>query len=491
MTREKFIVQMCTRVDEPTALEVDLHVRERQAQTSAPFSRSLVVREILGRWAAERARARGSVAGDPQPGSVSTKSTLSTASTEPSSGTPRLVSRAVRNDRDGGARVGRADFATLDRVGALERTPTGGIRVPARIARTGVLVYQMADGSTVREYRPPEEAFRAESLASLQDAVVTLDHPRSRLVTPDTARSVSVGHVREVGHPDGKFVATSLAILDGATIDAIDKGQLQEISAGYECLLDPTPGTTPEGEPYSVIQRQVLYNHIALGPSGWGRAGGDVSLRLDGLEVRIGGGPDPVIRVDSMKVRIDGREYEVGSPEWAAANAAREARRDAELEEATSENEELKTKLADAIKVRDGLQAALDAATASIESMKKDLGEATDETKMDARIAARASLFAQAKSVLGAEAKLDGKTSDAVRREVIVKLDGEATLVGPDGKPRGAEYVETYFGARMKAFEATSPKPISPSGLARRDAVTAPPAATHLDPVSPFDLSTR
>lgn len=386
--------------------------------------------------------------------------------------------------------VARVDFAALERVGKLERTPTGGIRVPARIARTGVLVYQRGDGTVVREYRPPEEAFRAESLQSLEDAVVTVDHPRAQLVTPDIARAVSVGHVRDVGKRDGKFVSTSLAVIDGPTIDAIDKGQLGEISAGYLCTLDATPGTTPEGEAYDAVQRSVVYNHVALLPAGAGRAGRDVSLRLDGLEVRIGGGPDPVIRVDSMKVRIDGKEYEVGSPEWAAANAAREARRDAELEEATSENEELKTKLADAIKVRDGLQAALDAATASIESMKKDLGEATDETKMDARIAARASLFAQAKSVLGAEAKLDGKTSDTVRREVIVKLDGEATLVGPDGKPRGAEYVETYFGARMKAFAETAPKPTSPSGLARRDAVTAP-AATHLDPVSPFDLSTR
>jgi hypothetical protein len=387
-------------------------------------------------------------------------------------------------------RVARADFATLERVGKLERTPTGGIRVPARIARTGVLVYQRGDGTVVREYRPPEEAFRAESLQSLEDAVVTVDHPRAQLVTPDTARAVSVGHVRDVGKRDGKFVATSLAVIDGPTIDAIDRGQLGEISAGYLCTLDATPGTSPEGEAYDAVQRGVVYNHVALLPAGAGRAGRDVSLRLDGVEVRIGGGPDPVIRVDSMKVRIDGKEYEVGSPEWAAANAAREARRDAELEEATSENEELKTKLADAIKVRDGLQAALDAATATITAMKKDLGEATDETKMDARIASRAALFAQAKSVLGAEAKLDGKTSDAIRREVIAKLDGDAKLIGPDGKPRDATYVEIYFAGCEGRIAAATPKPTSPSGLARRDALTAPPTP-HLDPASPFDLSTR
>lgn len=35
------------------------------------------------------------------------------------------------------------------------------------VGRTGILVYQNVDGTERREYRPPEEAFRADSLASL------------------------------------------------------------------------------------------------------------------------------------------------------------------------------------------------------------------------------------------------------------------------------------------------------------------------------------
>lgn len=389
-------------------------------------------------------------------------------------------------------RVARADFAALERLAKLDRTPTGGIKVPARIGRTGVLRYQRADGTVVREYRPPEEAFRAESMASLEDAVVTVGHPRtSALVTPAIARHVSVGHVKTGGKRDGKFIAAELAVIDAQVIEAIDQGRLVELSAGYTCRHDATPGTDPEsGEAYDVVQRQVLYNHVALLASGEGRAGADVSLRLDGVEVQLesGGGPDPVVRTDSMEETIDGKKYTVGTPDWAAARARRDARRDAELEETTEENGELKKKLedaqralADATTARDGLQAAVD-------SLQKQLADATDETKADARIAARAELHTQAKKVLGAEAKLDGKTSDAIRREVITKLDGETKLVGGDGKPLVARDVEIYFGARMAAF-ATSAPTVSPSAAARRDAVGVLPTsgAPTLPATNPYD----
>lgn len=379
----------------------------------------------------------------------------------------------------------------MERVGKLERTPTGGIRVPARIARTGILRYQRADGTVVAEYRPPEEAFRAESLASLEDAVVTVDHPRAQLVTPAIAKQVSVGHVRDVGKRDGKFVSTSLAVIDGPTIEAIDQGSLVELSAGYTCVLDPTSGTDPEtGERYDAVQRQVVYNHVALLPPGGGRAGKDVSLRLDGLEVRIGGGPDPAIRVDAMKVRIDGREYEVGSAEWAEANAKRDLRRDAELEEAKKKNTELEAALADAIKVRDAKVVELNAAEATITQLKKDLGEATDEEKMDARIAARAELHTKARKVLGAEAKLDGKSADAVKREVIAKLDGEKALLGPDGKPLSSEFVSLYFERRI-GLEAGAGAPSDPNAKARADALTPAPVGAPVPYVNPYDWSHR
>ena len=41
---------------------------------------------------------------------------------------------------------------------------------------------------------------------------------------------------------------------------------------GYECDLDETPGV-PRGTPYQRVQRGIDYNHLRIGPEGWGRAG--------------------------------------------------------------------------------------------------------------------------------------------------------------------------------------------------------------------------
>ena len=56
------------------------------------------------------------------------------------------------------------------------KTDEGFIKDSPIIGRTGILVYMNADGSTRREYRPPEEAFKADSLASIRGKPITLGH---------------------------------------------------------------------------------------------------------------------------------------------------------------------------------------------------------------------------------------------------------------------------------------------------------------------------
>ena len=46
------------------------------------------------------------------------------------------------------------------RLGTVERTPQGGIRVPAFLSRTGIQEYAREDGSIQREWRPEEESSR-------------------------------------------------------------------------------------------------------------------------------------------------------------------------------------------------------------------------------------------------------------------------------------------------------------------------------------------
>lgn len=366
--------------------------------------------------------------------------------------------RTIRVDDAGTRTETRAMRFDAGAIGKLERTPTGGIRVPARVTREGVLVYQRADGTTIRELRPADEVFREDSLASLADCAVTITHPSSGRVTPETFRQDSVGYVRGEGQRDGRFVAAHLVVQDADAIRRIDAGELVELSCGYSCRVEPTSGMTADGERYDAIQRDVTYNHVALLPRGGGRAGRDVALRLDGAGVEVATPPandnparDPARdperdrRIDTMKTeRIDGVDYVVGSNEWQQAHAKRMARLDAEAEELKAKIAELEAQLA-------AMKEELAGQTAALDEKSKALDEATDETKMDARIAARAALVEQARGVLGASVKLDGKTSDQIRREVLTKLDGAGCVEGKD-----ASHVAIYFEARLKSRSSES-----------------------------------
>lgn len=174
--------------------------------------------------------------------------------------------------------VVRIDVARLDGSRA-ERTPQGGLRVPANFTRTGVFEYRNQDGTVRREYRPPTEVFDSDSLASLEDAPVTDLH--QGMVNPGNHQALAKGHVRNINRA-GNFVAGVVLVQDADLVAAVERGDRVEVSCGYNCKLDMTPGTTPEGEPYHAVQTQVRYNHVALLPRGTGRAGREVALRLDG-----------------------------------------------------------------------------------------------------------------------------------------------------------------------------------------------------------------
>lgn len=174
-----------------------------------------------------------------------------------------------------------------DRTGVLDSdrvqtTPQGGLRIPARFTRIGVLEYELPDGTKRREYRPPDEVFRPESMATLVEAPVTHLHPPTGKVDASTYSVFSKGHVSsDVGPENDRYLAGTAVVQDADTVRRVGERELVEISAGYTSKLDMTPGITPEGEPYDCIQRDIKYNHVALLPRGEGRAGPEVSLRLD------------------------------------------------------------------------------------------------------------------------------------------------------------------------------------------------------------------
>jgi uncharacterized protein len=308
----------------------------------------------------------------------------------------------------------------------VEKLPTGGVRVPARLTRVGVFDYRQPDGTVRRELRPAEEVFDAASLDSLADAPVIEGHPA--MVDPANFKDLAKGHVSGTPRKDGIFVSAKAVVQDAATISRIDTGDLCEVSCGYQCDIEPTSGVF-DGQPYDVVQRNIRYNHVGLGPKNWGRAGSDVALRFDGGVCEILTEQPKGKKV--TKCRFDGREYERGSDDHVMAL---EAKLDGQLIEVKSAQARV-----------DAAEGALAAEKAEHAKTKDSLAKASDQARIDGLVNARVELLVAATKVLGGDAKFDGKSDREIMAEVVAVAYPETKL---DGK--SDDYVRALFDRALE-----------------------------------------
>lgn len=205
-----------------------------------------------------------------------------------------MTQEFIRNDSAEFVEVQRWDAGNLP-APRWEPTQQEGLRAPARFARSGVLEYRTEDGKIRREWIPPEELFDPESMASLRDApIVVYRHPASGRVTPENYSRLTVGHVSGIPEPEGGEFLSGWAVIQElqAVEDALEK-HLSEFSTGCLMRLELTAGVVPDGypdagKPYDVIQRRRRYNHVAFLSPGSGRAGPEVTLRLDSKGNQLG-----------------------------------------------------------------------------------------------------------------------------------------------------------------------------------------------------------
>jgi hypothetical protein len=341
--------------------------------------------------------------------------------------------------------VTRYDVAEL---GSIETTPQGFIRAPAYLTRAGVLDYRRADGSVVRELRPPSEVFAPASLATLSSAPLTDLHP-SEMVSPANVRKLAIGHVSDDVRQDGQHVAANVTVQDAAAIAAVEAGQRRELSCGYTCELDETPGTY-NGQPYDAVQRRIRYNHVGIGPKNWGRAGSSVALRIDAddsdqPEVMRLDAADAVAASRNAPPPIDTPAPDPTDDELDAVLAERDALRAqvAALEQQLSDIGEQDALLAE----RDALRIQVAALRAQLEQSRTDAADRVDEL-----VQARAVLLAQVSRVLDAD---DWQQFD---RTWTVRMIHERVLQRFDRKldvsRESDDYVRSRFDAAIARHEA-------------------------------------
>ncbi|WP_419636696.1 DUF2213 domain-containing protein [Thiolapillus sp.] len=162
-------------------------------------------------------------------------------------------------------------------VGTVEKytDQNGALRLKGRAARTGILVYRMADGSERREYVPPETLFNADSMDVMTGIPLTLNHPAAG-VSPDNYNEVVAGAVVATD-AQGEYLGVDVTVNARDAIDAVKSGTSQ-LSCGYFVTTMDMDGQI-DGERYDAIQIARKYNHLAV--VDYGRAGPECSLNLD------------------------------------------------------------------------------------------------------------------------------------------------------------------------------------------------------------------
>ncbi len=262
----------------------------------------------------------------------------------------------------------------------------GYMSVPGRVARSGIQQYTAAElglkdrppGELINVYRPPEEVFKAASLASYDNADITVHHPDD-FVDSTTFKEVSVGHATSQGRQFGEYVVVDLLIKAQEAIDAINAGTA-ELSAGYSSEYLHKTGIAPDGTPYEFIQTDITINHIALCDSA--RAGHMARLfdstpkrnkpmphiTLDsGARVEVADQSTATLiqtTLDSLVVRIRTRDEENGELEKQVTA------KDVELEKKDEELEKEKEKTSDA-----AIQARVDQVVDALTGARKIAGK--------------------------------------------------------------------------------------------------------------------
>lgn len=303
----------------------------------------------------------------------------------------------------------------------------GRLRVDAAITRSGVFKYTNPDGSIRREYRPPEEVFKADSMATFEQVPVTNDHPPVML-TSENAKTYAVGASGDSVRRDGDRMIASLMVFDKPTADAMERGKRQ-VSNGYHCDIVKTPGVTPDGEHYDVMQTNIRGNHIAIVTDA--RAGASAAVRMDGASFTL---TEPhagdTSRKDTFPMDLETALKENGALK-ARCDAAEMAASAAKAGQSKAEGER-------------------DAAISAADQAAKARKDATDA--YPAAVKARASLLAKAGAVLPAEtvAKFDAMDDRAIMADVVKLVD---KFDCSDVVKFDASYVRARYEGAIERFD--------------------------------------
>lgn len=342
----------------------------------------------------------------------------------------------------------RYALSTLDYAsGNVERTPQGGMRIRARVTKAGVFDY-LRGGRTLREYRPAEELRKPDAIATLKGAPIVVLHPSENggAVSAENFKRLNVGHFEDPEwNEDDQAVDGWVVVNDAETVRKIDAGELLEISCGYDNQRDLSPGETPDGKPYDLVQTDYVYNHIALGPPGWGRQGQEVALTLDAQDNQLAAEPQKAEQMPEENLPPVVNETKDATPGMPEAGPAPEAL-------SAEDVKVLKDLLAMAPKI---MALVAEPAKSADEAAPEEPKVPTLDAKDVDRIAQEgAEVRTEAMAIMGDGYSTKGKSTRAVKVDVIRSLDSAFAHESESDEAIGAAYRVAVKAAGDRAKNA-------------------------------------
>lgn len=294
------------------------------------------------------------------------------------------------------------------------RTPEGYIKGSAIVTRTGVFKYIDNQGNVRLELRHPDDILEEDSLDSLKQIPITVEHP-TVLVDSSNVKQLGVGLTGETVKVDGENIKTTVTITSIDGVEAINSGK-EELSLGYTLDLEEEEGIY-NGQPYTHRQKNIRYNHLAIVERA--RAGANARLNFDSFECGIIVDENIKLEREKMvKINIDNVDVEVDEAVKRAFDSL-----NARLDSATTEADTLKAKLDET------------------EEQLKQAKEINSDSLISAKAKDRVELIAKASKIVNADSLYD--LSDREIKLSVIKSRYDSL----DLSDKSDDYVAARFDA--------------------------------------------
>ncbi|MBB3927834.1 hypothetical protein GGR43_003571 [Sphingobium jiangsuense] len=331
---------------------------------------------------------------------------------------------------------------TLDASNGVRICADGALVAEVFAARTGLQDYLgrevdpynthgLRDKAIVKVYRPENEVFKTDSLATYAAAPVTIDHPPVA-VTADNWRRYGRGEVHGDVVRDGQKVRVPIIIRDADAVSAATTTHKQ-ISMGYATeLVFPSDGKHPDGTACDAYQTNIRINHIAFVPA----ARGGPELRVIDERPNL----PPPSEKPTMKIRIGDAEVDATNGE--AVRIAVDA---------------LNTKLSDSAKALTDAQAKVAEQATALAAKDAEIATLNQKVADSALTPAKLRDAAKAYAQVCDKAKALGVTfAEDADAAAIMKAVVDAKM-GDQAKDWTADQIAASFAVLSKDAKAADP----------------------------------